>query len=512
MCEVINVIVCIRGAGKVGQKCRRVLEYSENGTCQICFADTCSNKKEFECQNDIYSIDESICKYMQGEIDFFIVPLEYQEELRESIIDELLRKKVKSSHILLFPEKNITTVEIDKMMDLYTYDCHFPHFWKQGKSEDWSCDIQEIKGRIDEVYQTEGYKLELVGKGWLRRYLEERIIDKEELGEKKESDGKEKIYVICDDSTYDLKRIFDNSKSNKYIFLYQLIMNYYYQNPVWYYSYCNRDLEATNKIGVVTGISYIKDAVDKDCFLNLANVGQDLIHDFAVFKKAISDLERKHIKINNVIIGLCPYSLRYSMEQSKVNRKKMLLYNPIIGNISKDSEYEYYDVWYNYQQGMVKSFLKKADFRFCFFHYFLPEYGKANYGNEVFDQNRMSKEELQQCREKIKRVYHKPYEGTLKQNKEVLRQYIDYANQQDFKIFFLIPPYTQLYKSAWNIEYLREVKQYLDNLRREYVFYVLDLSDEYFPDWFFYDVGHMNAAGREKITKALVEYMEKILK
>ena len=35
------------------------------------------------------------------------------------------------------------------------------------------------------------------------------------------------------------------------------------------------------------------------------------------------------------------------------------------------------------------------------------------------------------------------------------------------------------------------------------------MSGYYFPDWYFYDAGHLNTVGQEVVTKKLLEYMAK---
>lgn len=497
-------MVCIRGAGKVGEKCLKIIEYSKKNDYDVCFADITPNKySDFSVK--VYAVEESIQKYFQGIIDFFIVPLEYSEEIRLNMISELIEKNVNTEHILLFPTKVMPCVKIDKLMNLKVFNQYYPHFWEQFDKSGRNEEELEIETKNRTIKDNREYDLILIGSGWLYNYVKDNLNIETKCESNK--DIKKKVYVICDNSTYDCKKIFGNDKEDIYIFLYDFIMYFYFQNPICYYAYCKNYFKENPK-SIVTGISYSKDAISHESIINLANAGQDLEHDFLLFKKYVEECEKKNRKLQNAVIGICPYSFRYSMKHSKVNQRQMLLYYPILGNSSLESDCKYFFKWFAYQDKLINKFLKQIDYKKCFYEYYLPEYGKVDYSNVLFDEKGLIQVEYEKCRENIRRTYNKPYEKTLEENKVILKDYIEYALRKGLNVFCLIPPYTEIYKREWKKEYLLETRQYLKVLEEKYEISVLDLADAYFPDWCFYDEGHLNAIGQKKVTESLLEYME----
>lgn len=506
------MLVCIRGCGKAGERCFDLLQHDKN--IEICFADL-DNSKKICRGKSVYSVSESIDRYRGRMLNFFIISLEYSEKVRTEMIEELRFGDVKEEHILLFPNKPETEYKIEHLADLrYIKKLYFwnPHFERLYHHMDES-DPRNIRGKLKENYHVESYQIEVTGGGYLRDYLDRALLqsvqDKQIYSQ---DESVPKVYVICDDSTYRWKTRFEKAGSSDiFIFLYEFLMHYYYRMPYWYFNYCKMQV-SQNISSVVTGISYIKCALQDHSILNLANTGQDLEHDFTMFEKYMEICSQREIKVENVIIGLCPYSLRYSMKQSYANREELLLYEPVVEGILLEEGYPYYGWWYAYQKKLIDIFLKDLDIRECFFEYYVPIYGKIDNKEAVFCERRLSDAERMEYQNAQHRVYNKPYEATIQENKEILRKYTDSASNRGLRIIFFLPPYTELYKREWNRDYLEELKQYVMELGKEYDSHVLDLTGDYFPDWYFEDAGHLNAVGQRAVTKKVLAFVENIQK
>lgn len=156
--------VCIRGCGKVGERCFRLLQYKED--MDICFSDMDGSKRVC-CGKNVYSVNESIGKYHEGFIDFFIVPLKYAKKIQKDIIKELLLKGVKEEHILLFPNRVEEEYDIDNLADIKFIrkfcfsDLDMENLHNYGDEKK----IYDFCSRLKEIYDREQYQLEFTGGG-----------------------------------------------------------------------------------------------------------------------------------------------------------------------------------------------------------------------------------------------------------------------------------------------------------------------------------------------------------
>ena len=486
-------MICIRGAGKLGHRCKEILINSSNERMQICFCDSDFNKSSSDSEI-IFSVEESVKKYLKGEIQAFIIPYEYQKDMKSDMINELLNNNIDASDILLFPPQTRITscMTIDKLINLEVYYKFYPHFWEKYEK------INLVNTDNDHQVDKENeYEIELVGRGWLYDYVSGII------SPKNKSNNLKKVYIFCDNNTYNCRQLF-NKNDNIYIFLFEYVMYFYYQNPVTYFSWC-KNLNNKSSENIVTGISYIRDAFSSKKFLNLANTGQDLEHDFEMFKKYA---EKKNDKNKNLVIGICPYSLRYSMKCSLVNQRQLLLYYPYTENIKLDEEYQHYYKWFKTQKSYIDFFINKFNYKKCFFEFFLPQSERVDYSNIIFDEKKLLKKEAERKKNNLIKTYNKPYNQTLLENKKILKEYVEYAIKCNYKVFFFMPPYTSFYKKMWKKEYLIETRDYLTILSKEYDANFIDLTQIFFPDYYFYDEGHLNSMGRNEISKIIKNYIK----
>ena len=165
----MEVQVCIRGCGKVGERCFRLLQYKEKAG--MCFSDMDSGIKMY-CGKTVYSVSESIERYHKGLICFFVISLEYSEKIREDMIKELLLGNVKEEHILLFPNRAETVYKIDSLADLKfikEYCSWRPDFEKiyNYDNERYERNIFDIRCRLNENYDKEQYQIEITGGGYI---------------------------------------------------------------------------------------------------------------------------------------------------------------------------------------------------------------------------------------------------------------------------------------------------------------------------------------------------------
>lgn len=98
---------------------------------------------------------------------------------------------------------------------------------------------------------------------------------------------------------------------------------------------------------------------------------------------------------------------------------------------------------------------------------------------------------------------NKDYPATLKENTEILSEYITFCAEHNLKLFFLMTPYSNYYKKTWNNDYVKELWETLSEVGKDYDYTVLDFSDEEWADYYFGDYAHLNKIGAIRFSTML---------
>ena len=276
--------------------------------------------------------------------------------------------------------------------------------------------------------------------------------------------------------------------------------------PLRWHILQNYKKNVANADTLVTGMSYSRNALIPEYLhgrvCNISNSSQDLYYDYRNF----CDAYERNQGLKRLIIGLAPYSLRYDLSLTRNPNEIIRLYyyyslfHDCHNNQQMKNELTKYDVW-----------LQKCNELFG--NHFLETIYEAVKSEEVlegefkgystFDEKQITAAEREQMHAK----YNKPYEKTVVENKKILRDYIADALGKEMKVCMFIPPYSMWYKNNWKEEYLSELRLYLNELKTDYEFEIIDLADMDLPDDCFGDYAHVNRIGAIMISNRVNEFL-----
>lgn len=293
-------------------------------------------------------------------------------------------------------------------------------------------------------------------------------------------------------------------RKETFIDLFDYMSKSYFYFPE-FYRIINKASENVCAKGIITGMSYFRDAIDSNELnaTNLAMSSQDLYYDYLMFKKYYS------YQMEWVIIGLAPYSLRYDESLSIQQQNRINCYLDCYGD---EASHNYYE------SDNILNIKEKLDIytpQICQYLYegvFVNLFGQGEYDmNQFFDEKNIPADE----REEITRKYSKPYENTLLENKKILKDYLEECNSLGLRVIVMIPPYTNWYKSHWNGGiYYHELINYLMELGDKMDFELIDLTTQEWDNRYFRNTSHVNAIGRIRVTeiiKSIIDCESKIL-
>lgn len=253
--------------------------------------------------------------------------------------------------------------------------------------------------------------------------------------------------------------------------------------------------------GVVTGLSYTYYAIKTDLMTDevamLATPSQDLFYDFEMLKKCYAD---HGDTLAYVIAGLCPYTLRFDLSQAKGSRERTIEYyrdyktlhnyKPDISEKLDSIEKAIYDIW-------GYDFIDEV-----YYHYIYPLHTMEtaiSTAQWTFDEKCIDEQTTNDMYAKT----HKEYPETLKENKEILSQYMQFCKNHNLKLFFVMPPFTNYYKANWNNDYVDELWAAINELGADVDYTILDFTDETWEDYYFGDYAHLNDIGAIRFTPML---------
>jgi DltD C-terminal region. len=266
--------------------------------------------------------------------------------------------------------------------------------------------------------------------------------------------------------------------------------------------------------GIITGMSYTEVGIDanllKNKFFNFAVSSQDLFFDYELAKYMLKlNNFKEYIKYS--IIGLSYYSFQYDLSKSKNNNPlRPEIYYPIVETVHN----------YENREGFIKEY-KEYKYRCSII--FVP-----NFSRKIFDFNKtvnqevvsniykgefksenLSEKEKEEMIKGIQLEFNKDYPLTVKENKEILYNYLKLLKENNIKPIIVICPVSKLYYNNISEKITEEFYRILQELRMEYDFQVIDGPKEYsFDDEYFYDNCHLNLKGRKKFTDLLNDYIK----
>lgn len=364
----------------------------------------------------------------------------------------------------------------------------------------------------------------LCGDNWLSqgitKILQERftIVPLHMLNFQWAIDHEQVFFLLCDTksnraelSQVDPRRIYDVT----------LYLWYHFNIFPEFYTIHEEFLRKCGRIdGIITGMSYIRDAVKAD-FINgsfgtLANSSQDLYYDFKMFQygEALCSNTIKH-----AIIGLAPYSLRYDESQSSEGPYRVRPYYYLLNDIHHCTALEKETVYFETTIRKIEQLLSAEDIRQLFNNFFVPKYGNGTWDlYQVFNAAQTQQSDagaLQTPQDEMAKKFNKPYEETLKENKVILHDYLDYLSRKQIQTIVLLPPFPRFYKEHWNPMYYYELLEHIHLLHEKFNFAFLDLTLLDLPDYCFRDFAHTNIIGAAivagKINECMASYQPRIL-
>lgn len=257
---------------------------------------------------------------------------------------------------------------------------------------------------------------------------------------------------------------------------------------------CQKEKEAVK--GIITGMSYFRDGIDADGFpvpaVNLSSSSQDLYFDYLELQKHISG------NTEWVVMGLAPYSLRYDESLAKTKNYRVPVYAINHGKKGLHHAESYAPLLPARQQ--IDALFGPDFCDEIFWDAYVPVFGMTSYDMEgKFDAANVPLAEQVE----IGQQYNKPYENTLQENKQILKDYLAFCCSHSLKVIIVLPPFTAWYKDHWKQDYRDEVIRELTSLKDQFAFTLCDLSSEDWQDELFRNGSHVNALGRKKMTERI---------
>lgn len=431
----------------------------------------------------------------------------YLERLEDE--QEELANKIKIlEEIKLYNEKNRSNIYVNAVVSSLIDEC------KRNLPSQYI--VQNLVKEIKKEYKIPIYDskcIVVVGKGWSAKALSKLLKEKDFRfvnadDSNWEAEDREKcVFLVCEEKA-EFNACLCGLDENQIIRIDYLLNADFVKTPdlkkVFYvFDKSYRKIEAK---GLVNGLSYARDAIHMDLLevpmLTLANSGQDLYYNFLCLKYAYERCD----SLKYVITTIAPYSLRYDESLSKLKKGDELFYYTVFSNVhhAESREVQLYkrerekiddilgkDVWENFSNTLYEDFG-------------LERYNKYISEKDVFNPLCVESEE----EEMLEKLFSKPYEETVREYKQILKDYCEYAEGHNLKMLFLITPYSEFYKERWEISYINEVRCYLQMLGKTYSFDYIDLSDKVWSDYRFRDSGHLNRVGAIYVCEIINKWLK----
>lgn len=250
---------------------------------------------------------------------------------------------------------------------------------------------------------------------------------------------------------------------------------------------------------LVTGISYCYlgfriDVIKKKC-AKFAFGSQDLYYDYNIVKYILKNYEEQCKNIEYCVIALNYYSFQYDMSLSAM-KNKVSLYYEAIGLCHHNYDVINKSDDYNISKGIAdKIFAVRKDGNFDY--KYIPKL-LVDYPNRD-----------QLGRIQAERDCNKDYPQTVKENINILIDYLDLLNRHSIKPIVVVFPASQYYTKYFSERIENEFHNIIENISKEHKFQYLDyFKSNKFDDSDFEDVSHLSYEGAKKFTQLLNENIE----
>ena len=289
-----------------------------------------------------------------------------------------------------------------------------------------------------------------------------------------------------------------------------------------------KDSDYTIK-SLITGSSYSLYGIDnkmlKKDTLNASMIAKDIYYNFQIIKEAI----KNNKEIENCIVTIAHYNFHYDM--SLVNNQfcRELLSNVYYANLHDKhncvedlSKYEFKgnmytipleirDVFKSELADLIleESFVLKAVYE----EYFNEKYTRTKkpFKSMFNEKQEAFKKAVKSDDERVIEGYNKfiKYKKTEIENKGILKELLLFLNQHNIKATLVVFPKPIKYRELINPEYKNMFDTYLQELKNDYNFNVIDLYDDNrFEDEDFEDIHHLSLVGAQKATKIIKEQVD----
>lgn len=311
------------------------------------------------------------------------------------------------------------------------------------------------------------------------------------------------LYFLCDapSKAYGLSLIQDNEKIVK---VWDYLKYKFITFPFFYKTYRNFKRQDAEKVKcVITGNGNIVNAVRSKLLhvstVSLANNAQDIFYDFKMFCHAYESMSG----IEYAVIGLAPYSLRYDMSRSKIERRHCVAYYPIAETMHNWEEGEHLISVFEAEDKKIKQFFDEEYLQSLYDIYENSNDAPREEKEGIFDSKAVSQERAAMNMQEINELYQRPFTDILLENKVILEEYARFCQMKGIKAIFFIPPYTDWYKEHMNMSYYHELVAALKVFCSKYDAMLVDMMPVRLPDCCFKDYADMNRIGAVKTASYL---------
>ena len=262
--------------------------------------------------------------------------------------------------------------------------------------------------------------------------------------------------------------------------------------------------------GAVTGLSYEQVGLNYKALAKnlacLASPAQDLYLDYHRFIWLYHEITRKyHGTIKYCIIGMDFYRLWYDLSMSN-EKGRMLLFYKYLHCLHHCHEmapfqFEYAEAIHACNEIMIENYLNQD------FQNHIPQ-ALFQKRESVYDP---AEEDRRHDIEEIRKIFHKPYPATLRENTGILERFLKFLTLRNIKTLIYIPPFPKIFNDFTPENMKNETWNILYGLCESYKFDILDLSghpsfeNRHFADW-----SHLNDAGAGLATELLNNCMRQI--
>ena len=253
--------------------------------------------------------------------------------------------------------------------------------------------------------------------------------------------------------------------------------------------------------GFVTGLSYAEVGIDADelpfPLINLAVSSQDLFYDFQFAKYLFSTSEWAS-NIRYALISLAYYSFHYDLSRSSIGSRS-LMYYPFVRTLHHFDAGRELDLLHEFEEKIEGVF--RSDYLTELFH-ILKKRDESWWVRMV--NGRLNERKIKAAREQAQKDSRKNYPLTVKENIQILTDYIRLLKRYDVEPTLVVCPAQIYYNQFLSARIKNEFYQIAQQICTTHDVPLLDYFDsDLFRDEDFYDPTHLNSQGAKKFTRML---------